>query len=93
MPEGKICYLTRTVLAMLLSGFGKSFIYQYSDFLHDFVISGFDLVRQGSAALIVSHLSAVARGQLNKLEPFFTSAFCKENEDKQKVTIPKNLHV
>ena len=46
------------MLALFLTGFGKSLIYQYGFF--GFLLSGFDPVpRQDSALLVVSLLSAV----------------------------------
>ena len=74
---GKHVLKNRTVLALLLTGFGKSLINQYGIF--GFVLSGFDsqVPRQDSTVLVVSLLSAVISEQIYMLEAFFTSAFCK----------------
>ena len=70
---GKYVLRNRTVLALLLTGFGKSLIYQYG--LLGFVLSGFDPVpRQDSAVLVVFLLSTVMNEQLYMQD---ASAFCK----------------
>ena len=70
MPYGKICSCRNSaVLALLLTGFGKSLIYQYGRL--GFVLSGFDPVpRQDSAVLVVFLLSSVMSEQLYMLEAF-----------------------
>ena len=66
---GKYDLRNRTVLALLLTRFGKSLIYQYG--LLRFVLSGFDPVpRQDSAVLAVFLLSSVMSEQPYMLEAF-----------------------
>lgn len=83
------------MLALLLTGFAKSLIYQYVQQLglFYFVPSRFDPVREDSAVLVVFPLSAVVTKQLNKLEEFVNVCILQsiiENEGKQNVqTIPK----
>ena len=83
------------MLALLLTGFDKSSIYQYG--LFGFVLSGFDPVpRQDSAVVVVSLLSAAMSEQLNMLATLFLVCILQSiaaNKGKQNVIIPKNQQV
>ena len=86
----------RTVLALLLTGFGKSLIYQYG--LLGFVLSGLDPVqRRFCRACCVSSKLSNEREAIHVRSVFIRLHSAKYrigNEDKQTVIIPKNqLHI
>ena len=90
-----ICFERKDALAVLPTGFCKSLIFQILSEIFDYVRSGCEPERHHSVVLVVSSLSALMRDQLKKLEAFLNVCILQsapEEEEEQKVTIPKNVN-
>ena len=90
-----ICFERKDKLAVLPTGFGKSLIYQILPGIFDYIRSGCEPEREDSVVLVVSPLSALMRDQLKKLETVLNVCILQsivQDEDEQKVTIPKNVN-
>lgn len=85
----------KDVLAVLLTGFGKSLIYQVLPPIFNFVRRGCEPEQEDSVVIVISPLNALMREQVQKLQQFLNVCVLQSNvneEGQDSVVIPQHLH-